>query len=39
MIAQIKVKGGSKCYSPIREFKYWQPEVMPDASMGVPQLP
>jgi hypothetical protein len=42
MIVQIKVNGGKGCYSPIREFKYWQPEVMPDVvpivTMKVPQL-
>ena len=39
MVVQIKVRGGKSCYSPNREFKYWQPEVMPGVDMGVPQLP
>lgn len=39
MVVQIKVNGGKNCYSPIREFKYWQPEVMPGEDMGVPQVP
>jgi hypothetical protein len=39
MIVQIKIKGGKGCYSPIREFKYWQPEIRPGEDMGVPQLP
>ncbi len=39
VIVQIKLNGGKKCYSPSRQFKYWQPEVMPDTTMEVPQLP
>ena len=39
MVVQIKIKGGKGCHSPIREFKYWQPGVMPGEDMGVPQLP
>jgi FtsP/CotA-like multicopper oxidase with cupredoxin domain len=43
MVVQIKVKGGKGCYSPLREFKYWQPiGGFPDTvsvPMNVPQLP
>lgn len=39
MVVQIKIKGGKGCYSPSRQFKYWQPGVMPGEDMGVPQLP
>lgn len=35
MIVQIKVKGGKGCYSPTREFKYWQPDPFP-ATVDVP---
>jgi FtsP/CotA-like multicopper oxidase with cupredoxin domain len=43
MVVQIKVKGGKGCYSPLREFKYWQPiGGFPDTvlvPMNVPELP
>jgi hypothetical protein len=39
MLVQIKINGGANCYSPSRQFKYWQPEVMPGEDMGVPQIP
>ena len=39
VIVQIKLHGGKNCYSPSRQFKYWQPEVMPDTTMEVPQIP